>query len=154
MAFVRDIRRNGVLNSGICPRHRVLNGIESNRYIGKSIAINQIEKKRDFNDIPTNNYALQACYSISNQIESNRKIYQLIKSIKFHINDITRVHTLFDNFERYSSNRVILGKYLKRDWYALQAQQLSVNYFSKYRFVIKRFPQVSECVLSRHVRVN
>ena len=42
MAFVKEIGRNGVLYSGIWPRH------ESNQYIsvnGKSIAINQIEKK-------------------------------------------------------------------------------------------------------------
>ena len=45
MAFVREIRRNGVLYSGIWPRHMVSNPIESNRYIRKSIAINQIEKK-------------------------------------------------------------------------------------------------------------
>ena len=45
MAFVRGIGKNGVLYSGIWPRHRVSNRIESNRYIGKSIAINQIEKK-------------------------------------------------------------------------------------------------------------
>ena len=68
--------------------------IELNRiqsiYIGKSIAINQIEK-RDISDIPTNNCALRACYSVSNRIESNRNIYQLIESIKFHINDIPRL---------------------------------------------------------------
>ena len=60
--------------------------IELNRiqsiYIGKSIAINQIEK-RDISDIPTNNCALRARYGVS-----NRNIYQLIESIKFHINDI------------------------------------------------------------------
>ena len=39
MAFVREIGRNGVLYSGIWPRHRVSN------IFGKSIAINQIEKK-------------------------------------------------------------------------------------------------------------
>ena len=55
-----------------------------------AIAINQIEKKRDFNDIPINNCALGACYGVSNRIVSNRNIYQLIESIKFHINDITR----------------------------------------------------------------
>ena len=65
--------------------------IESNRYIRKSKAINQIEKKGDINDIPINNCALQACFGISNRIESIRKIYQLIESIKFHINDITKV---------------------------------------------------------------
>ena len=61
----------------------------SNQYIGKSIAINQIENKRDINDIPINNRALRAHYGVSNRIESNRKIHQLIESIKFHINDIT-----------------------------------------------------------------
>ena len=45
-------------------------------------------KKRDISDIPTNNCALRARYGVSNQIESNRNIYQLIESIKFHINDI------------------------------------------------------------------
>ena len=45
MAFVIKIGRNGVLYSGEWPRHRVLNRIESNQYIGKSIAINQIKKK-------------------------------------------------------------------------------------------------------------
>ena len=44
MAFVKDIRRNGVLYSGIWPRHGVSNQIESNRYIGKTIAINRIGK--------------------------------------------------------------------------------------------------------------
>ena len=47
--------------------------IELNRiqsiYIGKSIAINQIEK-RDISDIPTNNCALRARYGVSNRIES------------------------------------------------------------------------------------
>ena len=66
--------------------------IELNRiqliYIGKSIVINQI-KKRDISDIPTNNGLIRARYGVSNQIESNRNIYQLIESIKFHINDIT-----------------------------------------------------------------
>ena len=57
-------------------------------YIRKSIAINQIEK-RDISDIPTKNCALRARYGVSNRIESNRNIYQLIESIKFHINDIT-----------------------------------------------------------------
>ena len=45
MAFVREIGKNGVLYSSIWPRHRVSNQIESNRYIRKSIANNQIEKK-------------------------------------------------------------------------------------------------------------
>ena len=45
MAFVREIGRNGILNSGIWSRHGVSNQIESNWYIRKSIAINQIEKK-------------------------------------------------------------------------------------------------------------
>ena len=40
MAFVREIGSNGVLYSGIWQRHEV-----SNRYIGKSIAINRIGKK-------------------------------------------------------------------------------------------------------------
>ena len=80
MAFIREIGRNGVL-------------IEPNRYIGKSIAINQIEK-RDINDMPTTNCALRARYGVSNRIESNRIIYQLIESIKFHINDITRFETV------------------------------------------------------------
>ena len=57
-------------------------------YIRKSIAINQIEK-RDISDIPTKNCALRARYGVSNRIKSNRNIYQLIESIKFHINDIT-----------------------------------------------------------------
>ena len=68
MAFVREIGRNGVIYfKGIWPRHRVSN-----------------QNKGISNDIPINNCALQACYGIS-----NRKIYQLIESIKFHINDIT-----------------------------------------------------------------
>ena len=45
-----------------------LNPIQS-IYIGKSIAINQIEK-RDISDIPTNNCALQARYGVLNRIES------------------------------------------------------------------------------------
>ena len=40
--------------------------------------------KRDISDIPINNCALRAHYGVS-----NRKIYQLIESIKFHIIDIT-----------------------------------------------------------------
>ena len=48
------------------------------------------QKKRDINHIPINNCTLRARYGLSNRVESNRKIYQLIKSIKFHINDITR----------------------------------------------------------------
>ena len=88
MAFVREIGRNGVLYSGIWPRYRVSNLIELNRYIRKNIAINQIEIKRDINDIPINNCA-RARYGVWNRIESNRKIYRLIESIKFYINDIT-----------------------------------------------------------------
>ena len=84
MAFVSEIGWNGVLCLGIWSRHRVLNQIKSNRCIGKSIAINQIEKKRNINDILINNCARQAHYGVSNRI-----IYQLIESIKFHINDIT-----------------------------------------------------------------
>ena len=84
MAFVREIGKNGVLYSGIWPRHRVSNRIELNRYIGKSVAINQIEKIRDINDILINYCALRACYGVSNQ-----KTYQLIESIKFYNNDIT-----------------------------------------------------------------
>ena len=91
MAFVslfREIGRNGVLNLDTWPRHRVLNPIELNRYIVKSIAINQIEK-RDINYIPIDSCALRACYSVSNRIESNKKICQLIESIKFHTNNIS-----------------------------------------------------------------
>ena len=36
------------------------------------------------------NCAQRARYGLSNRIESYRKIYRLIESIKFHINDITR----------------------------------------------------------------
>ena len=50
------------------------------------------KKKRDINDIPINNCALWACYGVSNWVKSNRKIYQLIESIKDHINDITNLH--------------------------------------------------------------
>ena len=57
-----------------------------------AIAINQIERKRDFKDIPINNCALRAHYGVMNRIVSNRNIYQLIESIKFHINDITISH--------------------------------------------------------------
>ena len=53
------------------------------------MAINQIERKRDINDIPINNCALRACYGVWNRIEPSQNIYQLIKSIKFNINDIT-----------------------------------------------------------------
>ena len=49
-----------------------------------AITINQIERKRDFNDIPINICALRARYGVSNRIVSNRNIYQLIESIKFH----------------------------------------------------------------------
>ena len=71
MAFVREIERIGVLYSGIWPRHRVSNQIES-IYRKEYIAINQIEKKRYINDIPKaiNNRALQARYGVSNQIET------------------------------------------------------------------------------------
>ena len=68
----------------------------------QGIKLNQIEliyrkeysnesnrKKRDINDIPINNCALGVCYGVPNRIISNRKIYQLIESIEFHINDIT-----------------------------------------------------------------
>ena len=44
MAFVREIGRNGVLYSGIWPRHRVSNRIEP-IYSERVLAINQIEKK-------------------------------------------------------------------------------------------------------------
>ena len=74
MAFVREIRRNGVL-------YRVQQLIKS--------------KKGDINDIPMKNFALRACYGISNRIASNQKIYQLIESIKFHINDITICGPIF-----------------------------------------------------------
>ena len=65
MAFVREIGRNGVKE-------------------GK-----KQRQKRDINDIPMNICAIRACYGKSNRIEANRKINQLIESIKFHINDIT-----------------------------------------------------------------
>ena len=68
-------RNNGVLYSGIWPRHRVSNWIKS--------------KKRDIKDIPICNCALWGRYGISNRVESNWKVYQLIALIKFHINDIT-----------------------------------------------------------------
>ena len=55
-----------------------------------AIAINQIEKKGDINYILLHNCALRALYGVSNRIEPNRNIYQLIELIKFHINDITR----------------------------------------------------------------
>ena len=71
MAFVREIGRNDVLYSGIRPRHRVSNH-------NKGISMTSINK-----------CALRAHYGVSNRIESNRKIYQFIESIKFHINDIT-----------------------------------------------------------------
>ena len=54
-----------------------------------AIAINQIERKRDINDIPIINCALRARYGVSNSIEPNRNVYQLIESIKLHNNDIT-----------------------------------------------------------------
>ena len=57
-----------------------LNRIQS-MYIEKSIAINQIEIKRDISDIPTNNCALRARYGVSNRIESNRNIYISINRI-------------------------------------------------------------------------
>ena len=48
MAFVREIGRNGILYSGIWPRY--VTSIKSNQieslYMGRSIAINRIEKKR------------------------------------------------------------------------------------------------------------
>ena len=69
MAFLREIGRNGVLYSGIWPRHKLSNQMESNLYIRKSIAFIQIEKRMDINDIPINNWALGACYGISNRIE-------------------------------------------------------------------------------------
>ena len=52
MAFLSEIRRNGVLYSGVWMGHHVLNRTELNWYIGKSKAINGIEKKGDINDIP------------------------------------------------------------------------------------------------------
>ena len=74
MAFVREIGRDGVLYSGIWPRHRLSNRIELNRYIGKSIAIIQIEKKRDINDIPINNCALRRIESKNISINRIDKI--------------------------------------------------------------------------------
>ena len=59
-----------------------------------AIAIYQIERKRDINDIPINNSSLSSVtvYQIeSNRIEPNQNMYQLIESIKFHINDITMI---------------------------------------------------------------
>ena len=52
-------------------------------------------KYRDINDNPINNCALRARYGVSNRIASNQKIYQLIESIKFHINDINTGPTNF-----------------------------------------------------------
>ena len=84
MAFVREIGRNGVLNSGIWPRHRLSNRIES--IYQKEYSNYLKRKKRDINDIPINNCALRACYGISKRIESKNIS---IESIKFHFNDIT-----------------------------------------------------------------
>ena len=70
MAFVREIGGNDLFYSGIWLRHMSSNRIESYRYIRKSIAIIQIKKRRDINDIPINNCALQESYSVSNRIES------------------------------------------------------------------------------------
>ena len=82
MAFVREIGRNAVLYSGTWSRHRVSNRIESNRYIGKSVAINQI-KKEDINDCPINNCALRARYGISNRIESKNISINRIDKISY-----------------------------------------------------------------------
>ena len=57
-------------------------GIEPNRYIRKSISINQIEK-RDVNDIPINNLALRACYRVSNRIESKNISINRIDKISY-----------------------------------------------------------------------
>ena len=69
MAFVR------VLYSGIWPRHRVSNQ-------NNGISMTSLKIIVPYEHVTT--YQIE-----SNQIE---KIYQLIESIKFHINDITSVN--------------------------------------------------------------
>ena len=52
-------------------------------YFGKSVAINQIEKKRDIDDIPINNCGLRARNCVSNRIESKNISINRIDKISY-----------------------------------------------------------------------
>ena len=67
MAFVREIGRDQI------------------DIFGKSVAINQIEKKRDINDIPINNCALRARYGESNRIVSKNISINRIDKISYQL---------------------------------------------------------------------